>query len=1274
MIRETKTTAKRQIFLSYRRKDNENDGFIDKLHGIIEKLTGFSVFIDQQDLPEGDPEGYKKNLKDAINDCVCFIPVVTKEYVNFRETNDFCKYELVCALKKAKMDSLRIIPIVVDDAFVSDIDLTATKDLSDFNSEELENATDTELIAILQKINVRISKTASISKEDIDNEDVQQRLISSIFDSFFVENGEYIVFSDFLNTQLESLNCSPLEDSKILSIEDFYQLNIKKQKTCTEIEIERSKIRKKIDEIKKERKAKKKEKEREPKELAISIDPYYPYSCITEFIEQLYDDKRMVILGDAGSGKTVYLKQLCKILSKYSIRFNGPKSRLFPIFVKLKDLCDYRSSGDIFEAIANATNKYMNKSMILALIKHGNPCFLFDGIDEVNPSVFNVIFGDLNNNLNNKNIHMVFTSRPGQKMIRNNDDIEMAYDGGTTLLRRWLLGEIPNDIFEEVVKKIYSNVNNDDSKIDSFINALKEKERENQNYTNISRNPFLLSLMSTNYEANQQLPGTILEVLEKAINGIIDREIDKNPQKNDGILRGDIKQILGVFSYNLYKAKDGEYQKTNIKDIIEEQFEGKKQAQLESFFKNHVLIDDNGFSHDLFACYYCAFYFYKLICKPDTDLPMFDSLIQNSDKEYWKGVVEMVLCLIEKNAKGEKQDSHIKILAQWLERMQPVNGNPDYDLLCKSVAQFIDKNNRTIGEVLLILGMLKRGEQGVKNFNTKIKNYAECVNPYEELFYYVVKYNIKNGANKVNSIRQQKDDDCKLFEKKVNFPPIQSFLFSELCETINIPVKKCCAPITYKKALSALSSPNRRFTNIERKLRGHIRMKTTASTLKSEYFEDCDELTSVKLSPRLKYIGEFAFSGCRRLNFLYIPKSVIGIGWRALSGCSNLNIEVSPKNREYLSIGNCLIRRVSKTLVWGNAKSIIPPDGIVKCIGNSAFVWCDSMTKLIIPQGVTTIKSGAIDGCNELTSIELSSTIRELEPNAIENCNNLSIISCPNDIVEMIPSAIKDCERYEAYSPDGINTIIKIQKKSENKDKDASGMDKSFTITEIYKFTDIEEYGEDADDEDDEDDEDDDSLREKISEWIEDQACEYGDKFDSILLEKYVDYEKVEKYKNKYQKKSTKLLNRKSIFSNIHGRFNEFLTDRIEGTFEDLFATLFGILSIFIIFIIGISMLIVGIKAWPSDLSFIEACAMSIKQVYNAGLLGISIHLVFGIGFIMGCFGLLIWYMLFNPLCFTGRSFYKAIYKSSIKLEAKKIALDELIEKRAIADNSNKCK
>ncbi|MBQ4155550.1 MAG: leucine-rich repeat protein, partial [Clostridia bacterium] len=77
-------------------------------------------------------------------------------------------------------------------------------------------------------------------------------------------------------------------------------------------------------------------------------------------------------------------------------------------------------------------------------------------------------------------------------------------------------------------------------------------------------------------------------------------------------------------------------------------------------------------------------------------------------------------------------------------------------------------------------------------------------------------------------------------------------------------------------------------------------------------------------------------------------------------------------------------------------------DKVVSSIADSAFMWCDSLTSVVIPEGVTTIGEFAFAGCPSLTSVTIPNSVQTLGTSSFDDCRkDLSIVcGCSNEVVK----------------------------------------------------------------------------------------------------------------------------------------------------------------------------------------------------------------------------------------------------------------------------------
>ena len=106
-----------------------------------------------------------------------------------------------------------------------------------------------------------------------------------------------------------------------------------------------------------------------------------------------------------------------------------------------------------------------------------------------------------------------------------------------------------------------------------------------------------------------------------------------------------------------------------------------------------------------------------------------------------------------------------------------------------------------------------------------------------------------------------------------------------------------------------------------------------------------------------------------------------------------MSIVVEEGNPVYHSDGNCLIETESKTLVAGCNTSVIPDDGSVTSIEDSAFRGCTGLTSVTIPDSVTSIECQAFYGCTGLTFVTIPDSVTYIGYYAFRGCSGLTEIN-----------------------------------------------------------------------------------------------------------------------------------------------------------------------------------------------------------------------------------------------------------------------------------------
>lgn len=188
----------------------------------------------------------------------------------------------------------------------------------------------------------------------------------------------------------------------------------------------------------------------------------------------------------------------------------------------------------------------------------------------------------------------------------------------------------------------------------------------------------------------------------------------------------------------------------------------------------------------------------------------------------------------------------------------------------------------------------------------------------------------------------------------------------------------------------------------------------------SDAFSGCKALKSISIPKGVTSIGNSAFAECGGLKNITIPKGVTRIGSRAFwcSGLKNITIPNSVVSIgvgafEYCGLTNITIPD-SVVSIGGSAfthnsfTSIIIPDSVTE-IGGGAFYGCGNLESVKLPKGLTSLSGLIFGGCKKLTSITIPEGVTSIGDEAFWECNGLKKVVIPERVTSIGRYAFFDC-------------------------------------------------------------------------------------------------------------------------------------------------------------------------------------------------------------------------------------------------------------------------
>ena len=109
--------------------------------------------------------------------------------------------------------------------------------------------------------------------------------------------------------------------------------------------------------------------------------------------------------------------------------------------------------------------------------------------------------------------------------------------------------------------------------------------------------------------------------------------------------------------------------------------------------------------------------------------------------------------------------------------------------------------------------------------------------------------------------------------------------------------------------------------------------------------------------------------------------------------------------------------------IYDSVKRVIIADGVTT-IGDNAFNGCSSLTSVTIPNSVTTIGWRAFNGCSSLTSVTIPNSVTIIGGSAFSGCSSLTSVTIPNSVTTIREYTFDDCNSLTSVTiPNSVTTI-----------------------------------------------------------------------------------------------------------------------------------------------------------------------------------------------------------------------------------------------------------
>ena len=222
-----------------------------------------------------------------------------------------------------------------------------------------------------------------------------------------------------------------------------------------------------------------------------------------------------------------------------------------------------------------------------------------------------------------------------------------------------------------------------------------------------------------------------------------------------------------------------------------------------------------------------------------------------------------------------------------------------------------------------------------------------------------------------------------------------------------------------------------------------ITIPNNVTSINTGVFYNCTKLESVTIPDSVTSIGINAFNGCSSLISVTIPDSVTSIGSYAFNVCAGLTTVTISNNSSLSSVGNCAFKNCTNLMTkpyiptnctvsstafegcgfvyyqLGDNVTCSLDNGVLTISGtgdmySSGQAVCisenkDSITSIIIGNGVTSIGNSAFKNCSSLTNVTIPSSVTSIDTDAFRFCSSLTSVTIPSSVTSIGECSFGGC-------------------------------------------------------------------------------------------------------------------------------------------------------------------------------------------------------------------------------------------------------------------------
>ncbi len=230
----------------------------------------------------------------------------------------------------------------------------------------------------------------------------------------------------------------------------------------------------------------------------------------------------------------------------------------------------------------------------------------------------------------------------------------------------------------------------------------------------------------------------------------------------------------------------------------------------------------------------------------------------------------------------------------------------------------------------------------------------------------------------------------------------------------------------------------------------NVVIKDGVTSVGNSAFVGCFKLKNITIADSVQKIGSAAFQYSNELASITLPASLKSIGQNAFYGCISLqDVNYSGTMAQWAKVkvaadealisaaiihcadgdvdnhsGTC-----GENATWDLTDGVLTISGKGEMMGYDEGEYApwryrsDSITSIVINNGITAIGSAVFMGCGKVTSVSIPASVKSIEYEAFYGCESLEAIELPGTLKTIGDVAFLGCGFKDIVVPEGVESI-----------------------------------------------------------------------------------------------------------------------------------------------------------------------------------------------------------------------------------------------------------